>query len=150
MLMMLDAIRGMLSTVAVTSRKAYKSLSAGASVALCPTIAIPVFATVSRNSSADRSVRKPLIDSNLSTVPPVCPSPRPLIFATVSPKDATIGETISEVLSPTPPVECLSTRNPEIPVASKHAPESRMASVSAVVSAASMPRNQIAIQSAAA
>ena len=48
------------------------------------------------------------MDSNLSAVPPVCPSPLPLIFRTLTPRDATIGTTIKVVLSPTPPVECLS------------------------------------------
>ena len=53
--------------------------------------------------------RNPGIDSSLSSVPPVCPSPRPLIFPTGTPQAATIGPTAIEVLSPTPPVECLST-----------------------------------------
>ncbi len=39
----------------------------------------------------------------------MCPSPRPLIFPNGTPHAATIGPTASEVLSPTPPVECLST-----------------------------------------
>ena len=42
-------------------------------------------------------------------MPPVCPSPRPLIFPTGTPHAATIGPTAIVVLSPTPPVECLST-----------------------------------------
>ena len=37
------------------------------------------------------------------------PSPRPLIFANGTPHAATIGPTAIDVLSPTPPVECLST-----------------------------------------
>ena len=44
----------------------------------------------------------------------MCPSPRPDIFPKGTPHAATIGPTASEVLSPTPPVECLSTtRRPE-------------------------------------
>ena len=42
-------------------------------------------------------------------MPPVWPSPRPLIFPNGTPQAATIGATAIEVLSPTPPVECLST-----------------------------------------
>ena len=42
-------------------------------------------------------------------MPPVWPSPRPLIFPTGTPQAATIGPTAIVVLSPTPPVECLST-----------------------------------------
>ena len=41
LLMMLEAISGMLSTVAVTSRSAYIFRSAGAISLLCPTTAIP-------------------------------------------------------------------------------------------------------------
>ena len=37
------------------------------------------------------------------------PRPRPLIFPNGTPQAATIGPTASDVLSPTPPVECLST-----------------------------------------
>ena len=51
----------------------------------------------------------PVIDSSLSIVPPVKPSPLPLILHTPTPREATIGKTIRVTLSPTPPVECLST-----------------------------------------
>ena len=68
------------------------------------------------NSSVASSTRKPGIDSSLSSVPPVWPSPRPLIFPNGTPHAATIGPTAIEVLSPTPPVECLSTtRRPSAP-----------------------------------
>ena len=50
----------------------------------------------------------PGILSSLSTVPPVSPSPLPLILGTATPEAATIGATINVILSPTPPVECLS------------------------------------------
>ena len=49
------------------------------------------------------------IDSSLSIVPPVNPNPLPDILAMFTPHDATSGASISVVLSPTPPVECLST-----------------------------------------
>ena len=51
----------------------------------------------------------PSIDSILSAVPPVNPSPLPDILKHSTPSAATIGSTISVILSPTPPVECLST-----------------------------------------
>ena len=133
------AINGILSTVAVTSRSAYKSLSAGARFPVCPITLIPVFFTVSKNSCAERSIRKPDIDSSLSSVPPVNPSPRPLIFATGTPHAATIGPTISVVLSPTPPVECLSTLIPSIGDKSTKSPESRIAKVNAASSSFSIP-----------
>ena len=57
-------------------------------------------------------VEYPGIDSSLSIVPPVKPSPLPDIFATGRPSDATIGIRINVILSPTPPVECLSITIP--------------------------------------
>ena len=84
-------------------------MSAGTRFALAPMIAMPASRTCATNSSVESSTRKPGIDSSLSSVPPVCPSPRPLIFANGTPQAATIGATAIEVLSPTPPVECLST-----------------------------------------
>ena len=72
-------------------------------------IAMPTSRTWATNSSSVSSVRNPGIDSSLSSVPPVWPSPRPLIFPSGTPQAATIGPTASDVLSPTPPVECLST-----------------------------------------
>ena len=59
-------------------------------------------------SSADRSARHPGIDSNLSSVPPVWPSPRPDSCGTATPQAATKGASGRVILSPTPPVECLS------------------------------------------
>ena len=72
-------------------------------------IASPILLTWLKNSFSVKLTLKPGIDSNLSIVPPVCPKPLPLILATLTPQDATIGEIIKVVLSPTPPVECLST-----------------------------------------
>ena len=43
-------------------------------------------------------------------VPPVCPNPRPAIIGTDTPKQATKGAKTNEILSPIPPVECLSTK----------------------------------------
>lgn len=123
LLIMETAISGILSTVAVTSRSAYSFLSAGARLPDCPITLTPVLFTTSKNSSLVRVVRSPGIDSSLSTVPPVCPRPRPDIFATFAPHAATIGAMISVVLSPTPPVECLSTLVPSIPERSTISPE---------------------------
>ena len=130
--MMLDAIRGRLSTVAVTSRSAYRRLSAGTRFAPAPAIAIPASRTCATSSAVESSTRKPGIDSSLSSVPPVWPSPRPLSFANGTPHAATIGPTAIDVLSPTPPVECLSTTlRPSAECRSIVAPVSIIASVSA-------------------
>ena len=107
-----DAIRDMLSTVAVTSRNAYSFLSAGARSAVCPIMAIPIRFTFSLNCSSEIAVENPVKLSSLSIVPPVCPRPLPLILATGIPRAATMGVSARDVLSPTPPVECLSTFTP--------------------------------------
>ena len=137
---MLAAISGILSTVAVTSRNAYSFLSAGANCLLCPTIANPISFTCRIKSSSESVVRKPVIASSLSTVPPVCPNPLPLILATLTPRDATTGATTRLVLSPTPPVECLSTRIPFTAEKFTFSPESRTANVKSHVSRTLMPR----------
>ncbi len=82
-------------------------------------------------------------------MPPVCPSPRPETIGTGTPAAAAIGARISDVLSPTPPVLCLSTFSPGIAERSTIVPERIIASVRAAVSAASIPRQRIAIRSAA-
>ena len=89
------------------------------------------------------------MDSILSAVPPVRPSPRPVSEGTASPHAAASGWTTSESLSPTPPVECLSAVGAERPAQSRQVPESRIASVRAWVSASVMPRQQTAIANAA-
>ena len=45
-------------------------------------------------------------------MPPVWPRPRPEIIGTKAPQAASIGASIRLTLSPTPPVECLSTTGP--------------------------------------
>ncbi len=89
------------------------------------------------------------MDSSLSTVPPVWPSARPDILATGTPAAATSGTRASVVLSPTPPVECLSTFTPGAPLKSTRSPDSTMAQVRCVVSAALMPRKYTAMRKAA-
>src|ERR1041384_5829175 len=81
-------------------------------------------------------------------VPPVWPSPRPLIIGTARPAAATIGASSRLTLSPTPPVECLSILGFATRSWRRTRPESRIASVSAVVSAAVMPRRHTAIRNA--
>ncbi len=108
LLIILEAIKDISSTVAVRSLKAYIFLSAGAIFAVWPATAIPVLFAILIKSSVDREVLNPGIDSNLSIVPPVCPKPLPDNFDTVKPSEATIGASVKVVLSPTPPVECLS------------------------------------------
>ena len=82
---------------------------AGAISLLCPSSAHPIRSSWRVASASESAVRNPGMDSSLSSVPPVCPSPRPLIIGTATPSDATSGASTSETLSPTPPVECLST-----------------------------------------
>ena len=82
-------------------------------------------------------------------MPPVCPRPRPETIGTGTPAAAAIGARISEVLSPTPPVLCLSILRPGMCERSMTRPERIIASVSAAVSSAFMPRQRIAIRRAA-
>ena len=138
--MMLETISGMESTVAVTSRSAYIFLSAGARFAVCPAITKPTFSAFSRNFSGVMAVEKPGKDSSLSIVPPVCPRPRPDIFAILPPHAATIGHRTSEVLSPTPPVECLSAVCSPSGERSTTSPECSISMVSCAVSSGVMPR----------
>ena len=110
LLMMLAAMSGMLSTVEVASRSAYIFWSAGAISCVWPSSAHPRRSTCARASASVSAVRKPGIASSLSSVPPVWPRPRPEIIGTATPSEATSGASTSDTLSPTPPVECLSTR----------------------------------------
>ncbi len=133
------AISGMLSTVEVTSLSAYIFLSAGVRFDDCPTIDILYVFTFFINSSGLISTLKPLIDSSLSIVPPVCPRPLPLILATGTPIEATSGITMRLILSPTPPVECLSTFIPFISERSTLSPESTNERVKSVISELLIP-----------
>ena len=138
--MMEDAISGMQPTVAVTSRRAYIFLSATAILPLWPMTEMPISLTCLKNSSCVRLVRVPGTASILSIVPPVWPRPRPLILAILTPQAATMGAMTSVVLSPTPPVECLSALMPAMADRSTISPEWAMTSVSMAVSSSVMPR----------
>ena len=85
-----------------------------------------------------------------TSVPPVNPKPRPLIFATGTPAAATSGATMSVVVSAMPPVLCLSTLTPGMDDKSTMSPERAIAMVNSVVSSAVMPRRYTAISQAAA
>ncbi len=144
---MIDAaMSGMLSTVPVTSRSAYSRLSAGAIRAVCPISASPQSRRTARKRASSRFTSKPGIASSLSSVPPVWPRPRPEIIGTDTPHAATAGARCSEILSPTPPVECLSTLAPGMSDRSSTSPECSIASVSArqlgAVEAAEEDRHQ--------
>ena len=95
-------------------------------------------------------MRRPGIDSSLSSVPPVWPSPRPESFATARPSEAASGANTSVTPSATPPVECLSTFGREIPSSGSVSPDSTIARVSASVSTSSRPFTNAAIRKAAA
>jgi len=137
LLIILEAISPSTSTVPVTSLSAYNILSAGVICAVCPITAMPTSLTCFRKASGSKVVLNPGIDSSLSTVPPVNPRPRPLILAMGTMQAAAIGATISVVLSPTPPVECLSTLMPLMEERSTVSPEYRMALVSSNISSRS-------------
>ena len=139
LLITLDAIRAVLSTVAVTSRSAYIALSAGTRSAVWAHTARPTRSTWSISSPVESSVRMPGIESSLSSVPPVCPSPRPESFTTCIPSSAASGATTRVVPSPTPPVECLSTVGPDRRDRSSRSPESTIAAVRATASSRENP-----------
>ena len=116
-------IKGIASMVAVASRREYSFLSAGAISAVWPFMAKPAASRTLRNSFSERSTRYPGIDSSLSSVPPVWPSPRPEIIGTQTPAAAASGAISRDVLSPTPPVECLSAFGLGISEKSRISPE---------------------------
>ena len=66
-------------------------------------------------ASLSSETLQPGIDSSLSRVPPVWPSPRPDSCGTGTPQAATRGASGRVILSPTPPVECLSAVGRESP-----------------------------------
>ena len=148
--MILLAIRGILSTVPVTSRRAYSFLSAGTMFLVCPAIAMPILFTLSINCSSEIPVVKPGKLSSLSIVPPVCPRPRPDILATGIPMEAASGVRTKDVLSPTPPVLCLSALSPLIADRSSISPLRAISIVRAAVSLSVIPIKYIAINRAEA
>ena len=148
LLRMLAQMSGMHSTVAVTSRSEYSLRSAGAISSVWVMSASPILDSCAAYSARVRPIRNPAIDSSLSTVPPVWPSPRPLTMGTMTPQAATIGARCSDTLSPTPPVECLSALGARIDDRSATTPDFIIASVRSAVSRGVIPRRKIAIRSA--
>jgi len=134
------AISGIDSTVPVTSRSAYSLRSAGARPVPAAQITQPVSWSTAIISAVGSSARQPGMASSLSRVPPVWPRPRPDSCGTAAPHAATSGASTSETLSPTPPVECLSTVGARSAPRSSRSPELIMASVQVCSSAASRPR----------
>ena len=148
LLRMLPVISGIEGTVPVTSRSAYRRRSAGASSRVAPVMQHPTPSTTRRSWPRSSSQENPSIDSSLSSVPPVAPSPRPEIIGTCSPQAAKAGASGIETLSPTPPVECLSPTR----CGSGHCktwPLSRIARVSSTVSSKERSRKRTAIAHAA-
>ncbi len=142
LLMMEAQIRNGLSTVPVTSRNAYSLRSAGAISAVWPIMEHPQVSSTWRNRATGRLTLKPGIASSLSSVPPVWPRPRPLIMGTMRPPAAATGARTRDVLSPTPPVECLSTLRFGMSEKSRTSPERSMVSVRNADSGGVMPLQQ--------
>ncbi len=145
LLMIELAINGIDSTVAVTSRKEYSLRSAGARPEPAAQITAPTSTRICRICSLDSDACQPGTDSSLSSVPPVWPRPRPDSCGTATPHAATSGASGSVILSPTPPVECLSMLGLPRSLKSSRSPEAIIARVQAEVSARSMPRRNTAI-----
>ena len=76
------------------------------------------------------------------------PSPRPDSCGTATPQAATSGASGSVILSPTPPVECLSAVGRPSAEKSIRSPEAIIAAVQRAISPESMPLSRIAIASA--
>ena len=143
-----EAISGIASTVAVTSRSAYNFLSAGANPLPAAQITAPHSFKTDNISAFDSDARQPGIDSILSRVPPVCPKPLPESCGTAAPQAATSGASGNVILSPTPPVECLSTVGLSSSVHESRSPLRSMASVHRATSWLFIPLRSIAIRSA--
>ena len=138
----------MASTVPVTSRSAYNFLSAGARPVPAAQITAPQDSSTASISSLLKSARHPEMDSSLSSVPPVCPSPRPDNCGTAAPQADTKGASGSVILSPTPPVECLSAVGRFSPDQFRRSPLFIIACVQREISLGFIPLSKIAISSA--
>ena len=111
-------------------------------------MASPLSSTTFMNLSVSMLTLRPGMLSSLSRVPPVKPRPRPLILATLTPHAASSGTSTRLVVSPTPPVECLSTFTPEMGDRSSMSPEPAISIVRSTVSRALMPFMAMAISMA--
>ena len=111
-------------------------------------MASPLPSTTFMNLSVSMLMLRPGMLSSLSRVPPVKPRPRPLILATLTPHAASSGTSTRLVVSPTPPVECLSTFTPEMGDRSSMSPDCAISMVRSTVSRALMPFMAMAISMA--
>jgi hypothetical protein len=116
--------------------------------ALCPIMKTPMLLSWASARRSSMWMLKPGMLSSLSRVPPVMPRPRPEIIGTQLSSQASNGASTSEVLSPMPPVECLSILGGEPSGYSSTVPLSIIAVVRCWVSAAVMPRKKTAIAQA--
>ena len=76
------------------------------------------------------------------------PRPRPDSWGTATPHAATSGASGSVILSPTPPVECLSAVGRDSVEKSIRSPDAIIAPVQRAISRRSIPLSRIAIASA--
>ncbi len=136
---MMDAVMsGTLSIVCVTSRMAYNTPSAGAMASFWTAMQHPTALTASTMASGESAQLNPGMASNLSMVPPVWPNPRPANMGTRQPAAANAGASTRDILSPTPPVLCLSTTGGPSPH-DRLAPEAIIDLVKTTVSSVFMP-----------
>ncbi len=105
----------------------------------------PTSSRIENISSLLSAARQPGIDSSLSRVPPVWPSPRPDSCGTATPQAATSGASGRVILSPTPPVECLSAVGRDSVEKSIRSPDAIIAAVQRAISVRFMPLSRIAI-----
>ena len=99
-------------------------------------------------ASFDSDACQPATDSSLSRVPPVWPRPRPDSCGTATPNTATSGASGRVILSPTPPVECLSAVGRDSPEKSIRSPLAIIAAVQVAISRRVIPLSSTAIASA--
>src|SRR5690606_13895517 len=96
-------------------------------------------------SSLESSARQPGMDSSLSSVPPVWPRPRPESWGTAAPQAATSGASGRVILSPTPPVLCLSAVGRDREEKSMRSPLAIIAAVQRAISRRFIPLSRIAM-----
>ena len=146
---MLPTTSGIELTVEVRSLRPYRRLSAGAIPAVAMPIAMPKRSSRPRVLPRSNSNRTPGMLSSLSAVPPLWPRERPVSLAAGTPHEASTGSAIRLTVSPTPPVECLSTSGPKSAASAHRSPDSSIARVNSRVSSESRPRIAAAIRKAA-
>jgi hypothetical protein len=109
-----------------------------------------LFRSTARNSSRDRPDAEARDRLQLVEGAAGVAEPAPEIMGTYTPQAAARGARTIDVLSPTPPVECLSTLGPGSSPRSSTSPVRIIDSVSATVSRAVMPLKKTAMARAEA